>query len=407
MSVVAPHPGVSIDRDRRATTDDPTIKRRVRPASTSGPTRPAWWSAVAIASIGLVASSYLFVTAPPPIDSPTGEPATVDIRAVFAMLEAENDAARAVWTEDIVEHGMEHGFSFGENWRDPSIDAGPLPALFLRETARHIERNAPGLRLFLGSRFPINTANRFTGAQDAKFGMLEQSGTPQYFLDSATRLETAMFADRAVAQACVKCHNEHKDSAKHDWQLGAIMGATTWMYPDAKITLRRATELVGALRASIRAAYRGYLEKARAFMRPPQIGARWPRDGRFLPDEQVFMAELARRTSDATLAGLLDPTTVPSEIVTTPTPARTADTTQVLAIRASRVTRVVVEHAGSRLFVARVPAGGSTTVRSPLPLRITVSDPGAVEVDYEGKRVRFTAPVVALDPNEDFAITVP
>jgi hypothetical protein len=261
------------------------------------------------------------------------------------------------------------------------------------------------LRLFLGSRFPINTANRFTGPQAARFSTLESTNAPQFFFDTTTKLQTAMYSDRAVLDACVRCHNSHKDSPKRDWQAGAIMGATTWMYPDDKVTLRRATELVAALRASIRAAYRGYLEKARTFQRPPIVGARWPRDGRFLPDEDTFMRELARRGSEATLAGLLDPSSVPAEIVPVRPVVRRVDTTSQLVIRASRPTRVTVEHAGSRLYVAKIPAGGSASLRSRPPLRVTVSDPGAVELEYEGKRIELDVPTT-LEPAEDFTVVL-
>ncbi|MBA2539360.1 MAG: hypothetical protein H0V17_06985 [Deltaproteobacteria bacterium] len=250
--------------------------------------------------------SYLFITAPPPLEARSIDARAIPIHRVFAMLEAENDHSRALWTQEIVERGKESGLTFDEHWRDASVEAGPLPALFLRETARALERRGVRLGLFLGSRFPINTANRFTGAQQARFTTLEATGEPQVFFDPTTRLQTAMFSDRAVVDACASCHNTHADSPKRDWTQGAIMGATTWIYPDERIDVRRALELLAALRTAIRSAYTAYLDKTRTFAAPPVIGTRWPRDGYAVPAADVFMRELSRRSSDATLCDLLE-----------------------------------------------------------------------------------------------------
>ncbi len=266
---------------------------------------PRWRSAAVIAAVAAAAIAYLFITAPPPLEASTPE-RTVPIHRVFAMLDAENAAARALWTEEIVDRGKAVGLAFDEHWRDANVDAGPLPALFLRETARALERSGLQLGLFLGSRFPISTANRFTGPQQARFDALEGSGEPQVFFDPTTRLETAMFADRAVVAACARCHNEHADSPKRDWEVGAVMGATTWMYPEERVSVKRALQLVAALRTAIRAAYVAYLDKTKSFTFPPRIATRWPRDGYELPTADAFMRELAKRTSDGTLARLLE-----------------------------------------------------------------------------------------------------
>jgi hypothetical protein len=34
----------------------------------------------------------------------------------------------------------------------------------------------------------------------------------------------AIYADRAVSQACVDCHNTHPHSPKKDFKLGDVMG---------------------------------------------------------------------------------------------------------------------------------------------------------------------------------------
>lgn len=254
---------------------------------------------VAIAALATIAI-YLFVTAPAPLPAQAaGRPAgaTVSVARLFDILNHENRVARATWTADIVGAGKPVGLAFAEDWRAASVEAGPLPALFLRETAGYLEKHGHGLALFLGSAYPINAANRFAGSQVEHARVLEATGTPQYFFEPSLGRHTAMFADVAVADACVSCHNEHADSPKHDWKRGDMMGATTWMYPEAEVSVDTALQLVGVLRAGFRTTYQRYLDKTATFAVPPELGERWPRDGRYLPTVDVFMAEHARRAA--------------------------------------------------------------------------------------------------------------
>ncbi|NVB81955.1 MAG: DUF4115 domain-containing protein [Kofleriaceae bacterium] len=358
-----------------------------------------------IVSAAAALSVYLFVNAPPPLAAEPMKQGTVPIRTVFAMLERENDAARALWTEEIVTRGKQVGLAFDERWRDERVVAGPLPALFLRETAHNLERTPFRLGLFLGSPHPINTANQFSGEQAKYFDALVLSGAAQHFVDPSTNLQTAMFPDVAITDACASCHNEHKDSPKKDWKVNEVMGATTWMYPEATVTTERAIELVRALRTSIRRAYGTYLEKVATFPTPPQIGTAWPRDGFSLPSEDVFMRELARRSSTATLLSLLDPeATVLDETAPAPATAVVAPPAMkpaavdhdTLVIRSTRATKVSVERDGRTLLVARIAAGGVATMTARLPLRVQLGGVDGIEIEYGGRKV----PVPATDPSD-------
>jgi adenylate cyclase len=247
---------------------------------------------------------YLFASAPPPLleERPAG--ARVAIEQVFAIVEAENDVVRTLWTQEIVGFGKKVGLKFNEDWREPDVDAGPLPALFLRETAMSLEKQPVRLSLFLGSEYPINDANRFQGMQMEKFQIMKQSREPQFFYSSDLGLFTAMFTDEATVEACIGCHNEHKQSPKNDWKLHDVMGATTWMYPSGEVAVEEMFLVLTSLRQGFRDAYTAYLNKVETFPNRPSIGEKWPREGYFLPAVDVFMAEIARQASAQTLASM-------------------------------------------------------------------------------------------------------
>ena len=250
---------------------------------------------------------FLFVTAPPPLPNNTeNQGATVSIDQVFALLEAENDVAREIWTKHIVKAGKQAGLKFSEDWKQADIEAGPLPALFLRETAKNMERNPLRLSLFLGSEFPISRSNQFEGIQKTSFELLKTTTKPQFFLQKESGLYVAMFPDYAISEACVDCHNDHKDTPKSDWQLNDIMGATTWMYTKQRVTFDECLALLDMLRKSIRTAYSRYLEKVNTFQNPPIVGDKWPEQGYFLPDIDSFMARVRTGASVVTLNVLLE-----------------------------------------------------------------------------------------------------
>ncbi|MGQ0792710.1 MAG: c-type heme family protein [Deltaproteobacteria bacterium] len=266
-----------------------------------------------IALLLIAAIVYLFAEAPAPLPDGEAVGEKIPIEMVFAIAQAQNAAVRALWTKEIVGEGQKAGFKFNEDWREAGVEAGPLPALFLRATAASLEKNPVRLSLFLGSDFPINQSNAFTGSQLKPFEGIRKDGTPQFFYSEDTRLYTGMFSDLAQVEPCVTCHNEHKDSPKKDWKIGDVMGATTWLYPKAMVSSDELLVILAAIEAGFREAYSEYLEKAKTFSAPPEIGNKWPRDGYFLPSADAFIQEARARYSPGTLASLLKSALIPSE----------------------------------------------------------------------------------------------
>jgi len=253
----------------------------------------------------LLTAIYLFASRPEPLADGRVEGRTVPVEKLFRILAAENGTVRTLWSADIVGAGMKSGLRFDEKWREPDVAAGPLPALFLRESATALQKTRVPLGLFLGSDYPIAQSNLFSGVQAEHFRRVRATGEPAFFLAADIGRHTAMFPDLAVSAGCVTCHNEHVNSPKTDWKLNDMMGATTWTYPKAAVTLEEAMQIVAALRSGFASAYDGYLAKLATFEQPPEIGERWPRDGYAVPTREVFMREFERRASPNTVERFL------------------------------------------------------------------------------------------------------
>lgn len=255
----------------------------------------------------IVLGIYLFVQAPPPLpDKSVSTERSIDVRQLMHIVANENNAVRSLYTKEIVTAGKNSGLAFSEDWLQPEVEAGPLPALFLRESSKHLEKDPVPLSLFLGSDYPISQANAFSDIQLDNFKKLKSTLQPQFFYAEDIQRFVGMYPDYAVADACVNCHNEHKDSPKKDWKLGDLMGATTWLYSEKKVPLSKAIAIVSALRSAFKNAYAAYVDKARNFTRPPEIADKWPKDGYFLPSVEVFMHEYQNRSSGQSLELLID-----------------------------------------------------------------------------------------------------
>lgn len=259
-------------------------------------------SVLVLAALSVV-GVYLFATAPADLDATAGGGRDVPVDVMFRMLDAENASVRAIYTADVVTPGLKNGLKYREDWKQKHVEAGPLPALLLRETANRLQQRVPELSLFLGSNFPIEASNNFKGAQSEYFAKIDRSGEPQFFRDTSTGRHTAMFPDIASAEACVTCHNEHPKSPRKDWKLKDTMGATTWSFARDRVSTQELIEILAAYRASAIDTYAAYLKKTGTFAEAnrPELGSRWPRDGRYLPDLDTFRQRVEERNSIATL----------------------------------------------------------------------------------------------------------
>lgn len=237
-----------------------------------------------------------------------GSPELVfSIEEAFKIVAHENDVARKLYTKGVVGPGKKAGIGFDEDWRKDDVEAGPLPALFLRGVSSYIQKSDVPMGLYLGSDYPVNNANKFMGKQAEVFAEIKSDEAPKFFKDEESSLQTAMFPDFAAANPCVNCHNDHPESPKTDWKLGDVMGATTWTYPKDSVTFTELKAMINAYHEGVVFTFNEFLEEAKAFQTKevPEIGETWPTMGYYLPTAEEFLDSVKTLSSKATLTALL------------------------------------------------------------------------------------------------------
>jgi hypothetical protein len=113
-----------------------------------------------------------------------------------------------------------------ENWQE--TNTLPLPAQFLNESNRLAGIARAGISYRLISLWAINKKNgpktpfEHTGLSetlaqpDRRYSEVVMIGHEPYL--------QAIYADKAVSQACIGCHNTHPDSPKKNYKLNDVMG---------------------------------------------------------------------------------------------------------------------------------------------------------------------------------------
>ncbi len=259
-------------------------------------------------SICLFALTFLLISCGGvPEESQSSGPKVFSVSEVLSMVASENDVTRTMYTKSIVGGLKPQGLKFDENWADDSVEAGPLPALFLRGISASIRNSGVPLGLYLGSDFPVNKANKLKGKQAELFVKIRQDKEPAFFYDEEEKLHTAMFADVAGAAPCVECHNKHPQTTKKDWKLGDVMGATTWQYPADSLTYQEAMDILKAYRDGTKSMYNEFISEVKNFKssNKPEIGEKWPSAGYYLPTADVFIDSVRKVNSYHTMKKLM------------------------------------------------------------------------------------------------------
>ncbi|HEX5645454.1 MAG TPA: DUF3365 domain-containing protein, partial [Nitrospira sp.] len=151
-------------------------------------------------------------------DVPSISPETVADH-VYAVVQSH----RAFYTTHVVQLLEEQGVAkSGGEWATQKKTI-PLPVQVINETSQMFSTKAMGLRYRLISLWPISQKN--SPRDQADKSSLEALGqrperpiTRTVTIDGQTYFH-AVYADVAVSQACVACHNTHPNSPKKDFQV--------------------------------------------------------------------------------------------------------------------------------------------------------------------------------------------
>ncbi|MAT92040.1 MAG: hypothetical protein CME59_05520 [Halioglobus sp.] len=142
---------------------------------------------------------------------------------------------RTVYTRLIVNRlqNKEKVIKASEHFEDDK--ALVLPAQMFRFGAEMVGEATDDFSYSLLSEWPINKQNApRTEVEKAGLAYIAANKGENYYATEelgGTTYFTAVYADIAVAPACVSCHNDHKDTPRTDFKLGDVMGGVVIRVP--------------------------------------------------------------------------------------------------------------------------------------------------------------------------------
>lgn len=184
--------------------------------------------AITLAAVGMetTATAGLFGS-----DTPKG----LAHKDVADMLHAVMESDRTVYTRRVVNRlaVKEKVIKASEHFGDEK--ALPLPAQMFRFGAEMVGEKTKKFSYSLLSLWPVNKQNiPRTKVEKAGLNFVAKNIGKNYYGEETLggkKYFTAVYADTAVAQACVSCHNAHKDSPRKDFKLGEVMGGVVIRIP--------------------------------------------------------------------------------------------------------------------------------------------------------------------------------
>ena len=163
-----------------------------------------------------------------------GGEACVDPRMVADYVHAIIEADRTLYASLVVERMKHHGKDLvSEDWAQK--DKLPLPAQMLQFAGLEVERKGIGLKYRLASLWPVDKTNGPTNDLE-RTGLQMVADDPNTIHTSTIKRPTgplfkAIYADRAVSETCVICHNKHPLSPRNNYKLNDVMGGIIIQFP--------------------------------------------------------------------------------------------------------------------------------------------------------------------------------
>jgi hypothetical protein len=149
---------------------------------------------------------------------------------VHAVIEAQ----RTIYTKNVVDSLQGQGVAeASEHWKDEK--ALPLPAQMILDGGRLVSTKGIGLKYRLASLTPIYVWNAPQSDFERKGLEAVQKDPDKPFTGfvqvGQDRVFQAVYADRAVSETCVSCHNLHPNSSRRDFKLNDVMGGVIITIP--------------------------------------------------------------------------------------------------------------------------------------------------------------------------------
>lgn len=151
--------------------------------------------------------------------------------SLFAVMSSD----RAVYTQRVVNRlqNDEKVIKASEHFEDDK--ALPLPAQMFRFGSEMVAEQTDKFTYQLLSLWPVNKQNApTTEIEKAGLEFIAANPGENYYSEEelgGRNYFTAVYADKAVAPACVTCHNDHKDSPRTDFKIGDTMGGVVIRIP--------------------------------------------------------------------------------------------------------------------------------------------------------------------------------
>ena len=145
------------------------------------------------------------------------------------------EADRTVYTRLIVNRlaNEEKLIKASEHWRDDK--ALVLPAQMFRYGSERVTEMGASFSYSLLSLWPVNAQNKpKTEVEKTGLNYIAENPGKNYYAEEKLgdmKYFTAIYPDVAVANACITCHNEHKDSPRTDFKIGDVMGGVVIRIP--------------------------------------------------------------------------------------------------------------------------------------------------------------------------------
>ena len=190
-------------------------------------------AALGAASLTLVIGGLVAAPFSPLAKEPPGTQG-ISAEKVADYVHAIVQADRTIYTTQVVMRMQEKGLvKASEHWEQDN--ALPLPAQFLQHSGRIVAESGHGVRYRLIGLSPIYQRNApatdferkaletLTQQPDRPVTGIVASGKKQFF--------QAIYADRAVSQTCIICHNSHPLSPKRNFKENDVMGGIAITIP--------------------------------------------------------------------------------------------------------------------------------------------------------------------------------